>query len=87
MIAPFAFLGGCYINQLRRIYTTISDKDIHTLRALNGLYGVVFADALSDTAPLYQLISRYVDEQMLADIAAAYKGGRLLMIATASLDR
>jgi len=87
MIAPFAFLGGPYIDRLRQIYTTISDKDIRTMRALNGLYGVVFGDALSDTGPLYRLISRYVDDQMLADIAAAYSKGRLLLIATASLDQ
>jgi len=87
MIAPFVFLGGPYIERLRQIYTTISDKDIRTMRALNGLYGVVFGDAISDTTPLYELISRYVDKQMLADIAAAYDNGRLLMIATASLDQ
>jgi len=87
MIAPFAFLRGKYMEQLRKIYTTISDKDIRTMRALNGLYGVVFGDALADTAPLYELISRYVNEQMLADITAAYKKGRLLLIATASLDQ
>lgn len=87
MIAPFAFLGGRYIDELRRIYTTISDKDIRTMRALNGLYGVIFDDALADTGPLYQLISRYVNEQMLHDIAAEYDKGRLLFIATASLDQ
>ncbi|HEX5211573.1 MAG TPA: patatin-like phospholipase family protein, partial [Pseudolabrys sp.] len=64
-----------------------SDKDVSTMRALNGLYGVVFGDALADTAPLYELISRYVTPQMLADITVAYKKGRLLLIATASLDQ
>jgi hypothetical protein len=87
MIAPFAFLGGPYIERLRQIYTTLQDKDIRTMRALNGLYGVVFGDALADTGPLYQLISRYVDKQMLADITTEYDKGRLLMIATASLDQ
>jgi len=87
MIAPFAFLGGSYIERLRGIYTTLSDKDVRTMRALNGLYGVVFGDALADTRPLYALISRYVDEQMLADITAEYDKGRLLMIGTASLDQ
>jgi hypothetical protein len=87
MIAPFAFLGGSYIDQLHKIYTTISDKDIRTMRALNGLYGVVFENALADTTPLYALISRYVNEHMLADIAAAYNKGRMLLVATASLDQ
>jgi len=87
MIAPFVFLGGPYIDELRTIYTTISDKDVRTMRALNGLYGVVFSDAMADTTPLYRLISRYVDEQMLADLAAAYRQGRLLLVATANLDQ
>jgi hypothetical protein len=87
MIAPFVFLGGSYIDRLRQIYTTIADKDIRTMRALNGLYGVVFSDAIADTTPLYRLISRYVDEQMRADLTAAYRKGRLLLIATASLDQ
>jgi len=88
MIAPFAFLGGSYIERLREVYTTIkSQEEIRTLRALNGFYGVVFGEALADTGPLYRLISRYVDERMLADIAAAYRNGRLLMIGTASLDQ
>jgi hypothetical protein len=88
MIAPFAFLGGPYIEQLREIYTTIKSQDeIRTLRALNGFYGVVFGEALADTAPLYRLISRYVNARMIADIAAAYRNGRMLMIGTASLDQ
>jgi hypothetical protein len=87
MIAPFVFLGGPYMEKLRKIYTTISDKDIRTMRAVNGLYGALFSDALSDTTPLYELISRYVDKQMLADIAAEYDKGRILMIGTASLDQ
>ncbi|WP_262299893.1 patatin-like phospholipase family protein [Microvirga sesbaniae] len=88
MIAPFAFLGGPYIERLRELYTTIKSQDeIRTLRALNGFYGMVFGEALADTSPLYRLISRYVDAQMLADIAAAYQNGRMLMIGTASLDQ
>jgi Patatin-like phospholipase len=87
MIAPFAFLGGSYIDQLRAIYTKMSSDDVRTVRALNGLYGAVFSDALADTAPLYRLISRYMNEQMLTDIADAYNKGRLLLIATASLDQ
>jgi hypothetical protein len=87
MIAPFAFLGGSYIEQLRELYTTIKSQDeIRTLRALNGFYGVVFGEALADTGPLYRLIARYVNAQMAADLAAAYRKGRVLMIGTASLD-
>jgi patatin-like phospholipase len=88
LIAPFAFLGGSYIEQLRELYTTIKSQDeIRTLRALNGFYGVVFGEAIADTQPLYRLIARYVNAQMLSDLATAYGKGRILMIGTASLDQ
>jgi predicted acylesterase/phospholipase RssA len=87
MIAPFAFLGGSYIDRLRELYTTIKPDDVLKTRALGGLYGVLLGDALDDTTPLYHLISNYVNEQMIADITAAYNGGRLLLIGTASLDQ
>jgi hypothetical protein len=69
------------------LYTTIKPDDVLKTRALGGLYGVLLGDALDDTTPLYRLISNYVNEQMIADIAAAYNGGRLLLIGTASLDQ
>ena len=83
MIAPFAFLGGSYYDRLRTMYTTITPSDILEVR---GLFGAIFSDALADTTPLYNLISRYLDERMLADIADAYRKGRLLLIGTTSLD-
>ena len=83
MIAPFAFLAGPYTDRLRTMYTTIKPDDISDDR---GLFGALFGEALADTKPLYRLISRYVDEQMLADIAREYGRGRLLLIGTTSLD-
>ena len=83
MIAPFAFLGRAYSGRLRTMYTTIKPSDIAEKR---GVYGALFSDALADTTPLFQLISRNVDEQMLADIAREYARGRLLLIGTTSLD-
>src|SRR4051794_26615548 len=84
MIAPFAFLGGPYYDRLRTMYTSITPSDIS--KDL-GLFGAVFGDALADTTPLYNLISRYLDERMFADIADAYRKGRLLLIGTTSLDQ
>ena len=54
------------------MYTTITPSDISKNL---GLFGVVFGDALADTTPLYNLISRYLDERMFADIADAYRKG------------
>lgn len=83
MIAPFAFLGRAYDDRLRALYTTIKPEDILEER---GLFGAIFGESLADTTPLFRLISRYVGEQMLADIASEYNRGRLLLIGTTSLD-
>ncbi|MDR3557388.1 MAG: patatin-like phospholipase family protein [Syntrophobacteraceae bacterium] len=83
LIAPFAFLGPAYDNVLRDVYTNVSKKDIFTPR---NLLTVFFKDALLDTTPLWRLVSRNVDRQMLDDVAAEYRKGRLLLIGTADLD-
>ena len=83
MIAPLVFLGRPYNDRLRALYTTIKPQDVSESR---GLFGAVFGESLADTTPLFRLISRYVDAQMLSDIAREYNSGRLLLIGTTSLD-
>ncbi|MGO9603541.1 MAG: patatin-like phospholipase family protein [Candidatus Binataceae bacterium] len=83
MIAPFAFLGPSYMGVLRTVYTKIGPADVLKRR---GVHSAVFGEALADTTPLYGLITRYINEQALAQIAAEYNKGRLLLIGTASLD-
>ena len=84
MIAPFVFLGGSYMKGLREVFTTIGPDNVLKKR---GIYSVVFGEAVADTAPLYGLITHYINEQTLADIAAEYKKGRLMLIGTTSLDQ
>lgn len=83
LTAPFAFLGRDYDPQLRAVYTQLTLRDIAESR---GLIAAVFDDALADTSPLFRTISRYLDEAMLAAIARAYQGGRLLLIGSTHLD-
>jgi predicted patatin/cPLA2 family phospholipase len=83
LIAPFAYLGPAYDKQLRDVYTTISADDVYSDR---GLIGAIFADALTDTTPLWELISRYIDDSMMAAIGREYQKGRLLLIGTTDLD-
>jgi predicted patatin/cPLA2 family phospholipase len=83
LIAPFAFLGSAYDPQLRAVYTQISPADVYETRSL---LSAVFADALTDTDPLFKLISRYANQDMLDAIAAEYRKGRLLLIGTTNLD-
>lgn len=83
LTAPFAFLGAPYDPQLRAVYTQTMPHQVLTKRALTA---ALFDDALADNAPLFKTISRYVDDRMLADIAAAYDAGRLLLVASTDLD-
>lgn len=83
LIAPFAFLGPAYDAQLRTIYTNVGPDDIYDQRSF---LSAIFSDALAGTDPLYRLISRYVDSDLLAAIAREYAKGRLLLIGTTNLD-
>jgi len=83
LLAPFVFLGSDYDPQLREIYTTVSVDDIYTER---GFIDAIYDDALADTTPLWELISKYVDDDMMAAIAAEYQKGRLLFIGSTNLD-
>jgi predicted patatin/cPLA2 family phospholipase len=83
LIAPFAYLGPAYDKQLRDVYTTISADEVFIDR---GFISGMFEDAMSDTTPLWDLISKYVDEPLLAAIAREYQKGRLLLIGTTDLD-
>lgn len=83
LTAPFAFLGTAYDAKLREVYTNITAKDVLTSR---GLLAALNDDALADNAPLYATLSRYLDQQMMMDLAKAYNEGRLLFIGTSDLD-
>ena len=83
--APFAFLGRAYDPQLKAVYTATSASDIFEKRA--PLLGAIAGDALTDNAPLRQMISRNLDDEMLRRIAEEYRKGRLLFILTTNLDQ
>jgi hypothetical protein len=83
LIAPFAFLGRDYDPQLRAVFTGVQPDDIFEQRSILTL---PFNDSFADTAPLFRLISHYVNDEMLAAIAREYAKGRLLLIGTTNLD-
>ncbi|MFY9627052.1 MAG: patatin-like phospholipase family protein [Methylocystis sp.] len=84
LIAPFAFLGSEYDQPLTDVYTNINPGKVFEKRFT--IYAAVAQDALSDTSPLYQTISHYIDESVIARIGAEYEKGRLLLIQTTDLD-
>jgi hypothetical protein len=78
LIAPFAFLGPRYDDQLRDAYTTISAVDIFEV----GGKGESFLD----TWPLHSLIEKRVTPELLKAIAEEHARGRRLFILTTNLD-
>jgi hypothetical protein len=83
LIAPFAFLGPEYDHVLRKVYTSISQKDIARKRVF---LAAINNDGMADNRPLWDLIGQFVDETLLAKIAAEHAKGRLLLIGTTDLD-
>jgi hypothetical protein len=83
LIAPFAFLGSEYDSQLTDVYTNVTQADIFEKRFITA---AVTEDAMADTAPLFQTISKYVNERMMARIAQEYEKGRILLMQTTDLD-
>jgi hypothetical protein len=83
LMAPFAFLGSAYDDQLKRLYTRVTPADISIRRSL---LAALTNDALADNAPLWRLIEKEVDQALLDAIAREYEKGRLLLVGTVDLD-
>jgi hypothetical protein len=83
LTAPFAFVGSSRDAQLREVFTGVGPSDIFERR---GYLSLLSSDGAADTTALYRLISKYMDDGMMADIAREYMKGRLLLIGTTDLD-
>ncbi|HJZ60389.1 MAG TPA: patatin-like phospholipase family protein [Gemmataceae bacterium] len=78
LIAPFAFLGPQYDQQMKEFYTTLENRDIYKLHPVRGLLG----ESLADNAPLGRQIDKVLTPQMIAEVAEAHRQGRRLYIGT-----
>ncbi len=83
LIAPFAFLGPPYDEQLKAAYTEISGEDIYVRK---GVFAILGSDSAADNSPLRQLVAKYVTDQMVTDIARENNRGRRLLVGTTNLD-
>lgn len=83
LIAPFAFLGPDYDKVLEEVYTTISPEDVASPRSV---IAAIENDGMADNSPLWNLISKHVDERLLSAVAAEHAKGRILLIGTTDLD-
>src|SRR6266851_4342735 len=78
LIAPFAFLGSQYDEELHKNFTTIGAADIFEDRTTR--------ESLFDYWPLKRLIEQRVTPALLSEIAAEHARGRRLWVATTNLD-
>jgi len=83
LIAPFAFAGPEYDGVLREVYTQITTRDLLKKR---GFLAAVYNDAMADNRPMWNTLAKYVDEKLLAAIAAEHHAGRVLVIGTTNID-
>ncbi|HEY1385365.1 MAG TPA: patatin-like phospholipase family protein, partial [Dongiaceae bacterium] len=83
LIAPFAFLGSAYDDELKASYTTIDASHIFSVR---GLLPLLWSESVASTKPLQNLIGTYITPKVLDAIAVEYKKGRRLLVASTNLD-
>jgi hypothetical protein len=83
LIAPFAFLGPDYDDELKASYTTIDSDRIFIPR---GILPMLWSEAVASTEPLAELIGTYITEPVLDAVAAEHAKGRRLYVASTNLD-
>ncbi len=83
LMAPFAFLGPAYDSTLADIYT---GGEAETLVATPDLGRAAFGSSLFGGRRLLDLVSRYVDDGIVAAIAREHRAGRRLYVVTTNID-
>jgi hypothetical protein len=81
LVAPYAFLGPAWDQEVTAIYTQESSQGLLQRRIL----GAVFGSSMYSGTPLRQLIERHAGDAMIQAVAAEAAKGRLLLVATTDL--
>ncbi len=83
ILAPLAFLGPAYDDQIKEMYTTYSTKDLLIKR---NILATLTGTSAADTKPLRKMLAKYINQEVMEAIATEYKKGRRLWIGTTNLD-
>jgi hypothetical protein len=78
LLAPYAFLGSKFDDELRSAIVTITGADIFEDRPTR--------ESFLDTWPLRRLIEKRVTPEIVAQIAAEHRKGRRLLVVTTNAD-
>jgi len=82
LIAPYAFLGPAWDDQLVEVYT--SGRAEHLLKS-RGL-GALFGSSMYRGEPLEELVDRYATDALIQAVAHEASTGRLLLVATTDVS-
>ncbi len=82
LIAPYAFLGPDWDDELVEVYT--SGRAEHLLKS-RGL-GALFGSSLYSGTPLKELVDRYATDALIQAVAHEASTGRLLLVATTDVS-
>jgi len=83
LIAPFAFLGPRYDDQLKAAFTSIGPHNIYKNRFP---LAIPFSLSVARTKPLWQMINVYYSDAIIDQIAREHRNGRRLFVSTSNLD-
>jgi predicted acylesterase/phospholipase RssA len=84
LIAPFAFLGSEYDEQLKMVFTSIDSENI---MERFSLFSILFrSESLASTGPLKKLIDNNFNEAFIRSVAERHNNGYRLYIGTHHMD-
>ncbi len=83
LIAALTFAGPEYDEQLRKIYTEQTAKQIYRKK---GMIAGLFSDSYYDYTPFMQQIQQVLNAKLLDKIAQEHRKGRRLYIASTNID-
>ena len=81
LIAPFAYLGPAWDEELRTAYLDERTEGLMRRRLLAGL----FAQSIFSGRPLRELVDSYVTQRLVDAVAVESYGGRTLIVVTTDL--
>lgn len=83
LIAPFAFLGPDYDDELKAVYTQYSTDDMVKTKKLRQ---IIRNDSALNVDPMKKILASYYNEDLVDAIARESRKGRSLLIGTTNLD-
>ena len=78
LLAPYAFLGAKFDEELRQAIVSVTGADIFEDRPT--------AESFLDTWPLRRLLEKRVTPELIAAVAAEHRKGRRLLVVTTNAD-